>query len=95
MMISYKITSVISDDVTLTVSANACEEIGTRKDEYNNSIPITRCRPVCVNISSSDLPKVNTLAYVKERIEAAYAGLSDETLVRLLLEKKWTQVPKK
>ena len=89
MTIGYKITSAITDGTTLTVGAKGCEQIGTRKDEHGNNIPIIRCRHVSVEILIADLPESNKLAYIKTQIETAYAALPDETLVKSLIGKTW------
>ena len=44
MVTQYRITSAITDGTNLTIVAKCCEQIGTRKDEHGNSIPIIKCR---------------------------------------------------
>lgn len=90
MAIEYRITSAITDGTTLTVGAKGCEQIGTRKDEHGNIIPIIRCRTVTVKILILDLPETGKLAYVAGQIETAYAALPDETVVKSLIGKTWT-----
>jgi hypothetical protein len=90
MVVGYKIISTVTDGTTLTVGAKGCEQIGTRKDEHGNSIPISKCRSVSVAILIADLPKSDKLTYIKTAIETAYAALPDETLVKSLIGKKWT-----
>ena len=89
MAIQYKITSAITDGTALTIIAKCCEQIGTRKGEYGNSIPIIRCRNVTVVILIEDLPTTDKLAYIKNQVEAAYKSLPDESLVKSLIGKKW------
>jgi len=90
MVTQYKITSAITDGTNLTLRAKCCEQIGTRKDEYGNSIPIIRCRIVTVVILITDLPETGKLGYIKAQIETAYAALPDETLVKSLIGRTWT-----
>ena len=89
MVTQYKITSAITDGAQLTVIAKCCEQIGTRKDEYGNSIPIIKCRNVTVVILIEDLPGTGKLTYIKNEIETAYEALPDETLVKSLIGKTW------
>ena len=89
MTVQYKITSAITDGTTLTVIAKCCEQIGTRKDEHGNPIPIIRCRNVTVVILIEDLPATDKLAYIRDQIETAYNALPDETLVKVLIGKTW------
>ena len=89
MVTQYKITSAITDGTQLTVITKCCEQIGTRKDEYGNSIPIIKCRNVTVVILIADLPGTGKLTYIKNEIETAYAALPDETLVKSLIGKTW------
>ena len=89
MVTLYKVTSAITDGTNLTLRAKCCEQIGTRKDEYGNSIPIKRCRNVTVVILIADLPGTGKLAYIKNEIETAYDALPDETLVHSLIGKTW------
>jgi len=86
----YKITSAITDGTQLTVITKCCEQIGIRKDEHGNSIPIKRCRNVSVVILIVDLPGTGKLGYIKTQIETAYAALPDETLVKQLIGKMWS-----
>lgn len=79
MVTQYKITSAITDGTQLTVIAKCCEQIGTRKDEYGNTIPIIKCR----------IPGTGKLTYIKNELETAYEALPDETLVKLLIGKTW------
>ena len=89
MVTQYRITSAITDGTNLTIRVKCCEQIGTRKDEHGNSIPIIRCRNVTVVILITDLPGTGKLAYIKNEIETAYDALPDETLVKLLIGKTW------
>ena len=89
MTVQYKITSAITDDTQLTVAVKCCEQIGARKDEHGDSIPIIRCRKIRVVILIEDLPKIGKLTYIKTQIEAAYDALPDETLVKSLIGKTW------
>jgi uncharacterized protein YlzI (FlbEa/FlbD family) len=86
----YKITSAITNGTELTVNAKCCEQIGTRKSEYKDDIPIIRCRNDTVVILIADLPKTDKLGYIKTQIETAYEALPDETLVKLLIGKTWS-----
>jgi len=89
MATQYKIISAITDGTQLTVIAKCCEQIGTRKDEHGNSIPIIRCRSITVVILIEDLPGTGKLAYIKTQIETVYAALPDESLVKSLIGKTW------
>ena len=89
MTVKYKIASAITDDTQLTVAVKCCEQIGIRKDEHGNPIPIIRCRNVTVVILIEDLPTTDKLAYIKNQVEAAYKSLPDESLVKSLIGKKW------
>jgi len=89
MVTQYKITSAITDGTNLTIIAKCCEQIGTRKDEHGNSIPIIKCRNVTVVILIEDLPETGKLTYIKNEIETAYEALPDETLVKSLIGKTW------
>ena len=89
MATQYKITSAITDGTQLTVITKCCEQIGTRKDEHGNSIPIIKCRNVTVVILIADLPGTGKLTYIKNEIETAYEALPDETLVKSLIGKTW------
>jgi len=86
----YKVTSAITDGTNLTVITKCCEEIGTRKDELGNKIPIKRCRNVTVVILIADLPGTGKLSYIKTQIETAYDTLPDETLIKSLIGKTWS-----
>lgn len=88
-MTQYRISSAITDGTNLTVITKCCEQIGTRKDEHGNSIPIKRCRNVTVVILITDLPGTGKLGYIKTQIETAYDALPDETLVKSLIGKTW------
>jgi hypothetical protein len=90
MTVQYRITSAITDGTQLTVITKCCEQIGTRKDEHGNSIPIIRCRNVTVVILIEDLPETGKLGYIKTQIETAYEALADETLVKSLIGKTWS-----
>jgi len=89
MATQYKIISAITDGTELTIRAKCCEQIGTRKDEHGNSIPIIQCRNVAVVIFIEDLPETGQLTYIKTQIETAYEALPDETLVKVLIGKTW------
>ena len=89
MVIQYKITSAITDGTQLTVAVKCCEQIGARKDEHSNSIPIIQCRSIPVVILIEDLPATGKLTYIKNEIETAYDALPDESLVKSLIGKKW------
>ena len=89
MTVQYKITSAITDGTALTVIAKCCEQIGVRKDEHGNPIPIIRCRNVTVVILIEDLPATGKLTYMKNGIETAYDALPDESLVKVLIGKTW------
>ena len=89
-MAQYKITSSITDGEQLTVIARGCEEVGTRKDEFSEEIPIISCRNVTAVIPLEDLPKSNQVSYIKTQIETAYNALPDETLVKSLIGKTWS-----
>jgi hypothetical protein len=89
MKIGYKIISAITDSTTLSISAKGCEQIGTRKDEHGNSIPIIRCKSVTIAILIADLPEKDKLSYIKTQIEAAYDALPSETLIKALMGKTW------
>lgn len=90
MAVGYRITSAITDGTELTIITKCCEQIGTRKDEHGNSIPIILCRNVTVVILIEDLPVTGKLDYIKAQIEAAYDALPDETLVKSLIGKTWS-----
>lgn len=90
MAVHYRITSAITDGTNLTIIAKCCEQIGTRKDEHGNSIPIIRCRKLTVVILIEDLPATGKLGYIKTQIETAYEALPDETLVKQLIGKTWS-----
>ena len=89
MVTQYRVTSAITDGTALTVIAECCEQIGVRKDEHGNPIPIIRCRNVTVVILIEDLPATGKLTYIKNEIETAYDALPDESLVKSLIGKKW------
>jgi len=89
MVIQYRIKSAITNGTELTIIAKCCEQIGTRKDEHGNSIPIIRCQKVTVVLLIEDLPETGKLGYIKTQIETAYAALPDETLVKQLIGKTW------
>lgn len=90
MTVEYRITSAITNGTGLTIITKCCEQIGTRKDEHGNSIPIIRCRNVTVVILIEDLPATGKLGYIKTQIVAAYEALPDETLVKSLIGKTWS-----
>ena len=89
MPTQFKITSAITDGTELTIHTRCCEQIGTRKDEYGNPVPIIKCRNVTVVILIEDLPGTGKLAYIRNEIETAYDALPDETLVKSLIGKTW------
>jgi hypothetical protein len=90
MATQYRITSAITNGTELTLIAKCCEQIGTRKDEHANPIPIIRCRNITVVILIEDLPATGKLDYMKTQIETVYEALPDETLVKQLLGKTWS-----
>lgn len=90
MTIHYRIISAITDGTDLTIVAKCREQIGTRKGEGNIDIPIYNFRNVSVVICIEDLPENNKLTYIQQQVEAAYAALPNETLVKQLIGKTWS-----
>jgi hypothetical protein len=90
MTTHYKITSAITNGTELTIITKCCEQIGARKDEHGNPIPIIQCQNVTVVILIEDLPATGKLDYIKTQIETAYGALPDETLVKQLIGKTWS-----
>lgn len=90
MTTQYKIVSAITNGVELTIITKCCEQIGIRKDEYGNGIPIIRSRKVTVVIQIKDLLATGKVGYLRTQIEAAYNALPDETLVKSLIGKTWS-----
>jgi hypothetical protein len=90
MTTQYKIISAITNGTELTIVTKCCEQIGTRKDEHGNSIPIIKCRNVTVVILIEDIPATGKLGYIQTQIETAYEALPDETLVKQLIGKTWS-----
>ena len=89
-MTTFKITSAITDGITLLVSAKCCIQIGTRTDENGNTLPILNCRTVSISILEADLPETKKLNYIKQKIETAYDALPDLSVVKILVGKQWT-----
>ena len=94
-MATFKITSAITNGITLSVSAKCCIQTGTRLGENEISIPIITCRSVSVSILEADLPAQKKLAYIKQKVEEAYDALPDLTVVKQLIGKQWAQAIKK
>lgn len=86
----YKITISKTDGTNLTINAKCREFTGMRKSEDRKDIPIYNFRNVTVVIPIEDLTKTNTVEYIKEQVEAAYAKLPDETLSTQLKGITWS-----
>ena len=89
-MTTFKIIMATMDGITLSISAKGCIQTGTRNDEYRKEIPIDYCRGVSVLIPIADLPEKDKLVYIKQKVEDAYNALPDETIVKQLIDKRWT-----
>ena len=89
MATKFKITSATTDGTTLSISAKACIQIGTRNGAKGESIPIIACRSVNILILTVDMPETGRLNYVKQKVEEAYAELPDLTVVKQLIGKHW------
>lgn len=91
-MTTYKITESKGNGETLSVSASRSVEVGTRKDENMQDIPIIETSVISLSILLTDLPAEHPEVFVKTKVEEAYIAQPDQTFAKWLKGQTWTTI---